>query len=172
MNHTGASIISFVAAAAIIGLIVWRRMGRNKRPVKGEGYGLLYPLAYIVIVFGLAVSQLVRLPEDKFEWPASWELLIAALLGVLFGTVMLYQTAYERRTDGHIYPKANKNLKYIFIGIIAIRIALTQYFSGMNTGEFSLLAMDMALVYIGIWRIGSFIKFRKVKNGPAARILS
>lgn len=167
MANTLASII---IAAAVIGLVLWRRAGKSKRPVKGEGYRLLYPLVIIAVVYALSISQLLQIPGGAFQWPVPWEMLVAALLGVVFGTVMLYQTAYEKRDDGLIYPKTNKNLKYILIAIIVIRIALTQYFSGMNSGQFTILAMDMAFVYLCIWRIGSFVKFRRLKKSEEAEI--
>lgn len=119
------------------------------------------PLFIAFPLMMMSVYQLMHIPGQTYELPAFWELLVAGLLGALFGYVILLHTAYERRDDGLIYPKPNQYFKYIIIAIILIRVVLTQYLSSLGTTEISMLAITMALVYISIWRIGSFIKFRR-----------
>lgn len=119
------------------------------------------PLVYRIPAYDDVCVPINAYSRSNVRAPAFWELLAAGLLGALFGYVILLHTAYERRDDGLIYPKPNPYFKYIIIAIILIRVVLTQYLSSLGTTEISMLAITMALVYISIWRIGSFIKFRR-----------
>ncbi|MBT2574590.1 DUF1453 family protein [Bacillus sp. ISL-51] len=147
-----------------IALIIWFRAKKGNRPIRGGGFGIISPLIIIAIVFSFSISQLMNIPGKPFHFPAYWELAIAGLLGALFGAVMLSQTAYEVREDGFVYSKRNKNFKYVIISIIAIRIVLSQYFKNIDAAEFTVLTMELAFVYLCIWRIGSFVKFRKISK--------
>ncbi|WP_025684433.1 cytochrome c biogenesis protein CcdC [Paenibacillus maysiensis] len=155
------TIFIYALLAVLVGLMIWLRTKRRGGPVKGNGVRLLLPLFIAFPLMMMSVYQLMHIPGQTHALPAFWELLAAGLLGAVFGYVILLHTAYERRDDGHIYPKPNKYFKYIIITIILIRIMLTQYLSSLGTTEISVLAITMALVYISIWRIGSFIKFRR-----------
>jgi membrane protein CcdC involved in cytochrome C biogenesis len=137
-------------------------MNRGRKPIKGSGFGILVPILIIFILFSLSISQLMHIPGDPFHLPAYWEIIIAILLGTLFGAIMLTQTSYEIREDGFVYSKPNKNFKYVIIAIIVIRIALSQYFKNLDYIEFTILTMVLAFFYICIWRIGSYMKFRKL----------
>ncbi|MNG35606.1 hypothetical protein D3C84_1223920 [compost metagenome] len=75
---------------------------------------------------------------------------------------MLYHTGYEKREDGLVYAKPNPNFKYVIVTIIAGRLILSQYFKGLDPSEFAVLTMVLAYLYICVWRIGSFLKYRKV----------
>ncbi|WP_301168782.1 CcdC protein domain-containing protein [Brevibacillus nitrificans] len=156
------SLIPIVFVVLVVGLGIWLKTRRGKKPIKGKGYGILVPLAVMLVGVPWGLYQLMHIPGKTFHMPAVWELLIAILLGVIFGVVMLTQTEYERREDGLIYPKPNRNLKYILIAIVAIRLLLTQYFKSIDVVEFSVLMMCMGALYVGIWRIGSYIKFTKI----------
>lgn len=155
------TIFIYVLVAVLVGLMIWLRTKRRGGPVKGNGIRILLPLFIVFPVMMISVYQLMHIPGQTHAIPAFWELLVAGLLGALFGYIILLHTAYERRGDGLIYPKPNKYFKYIIIAIILIRAVLTQYLSSLGTSEISMLAITMALVYISIWRIGSFIKFRR-----------
>jgi membrane protein CcdC involved in cytochrome C biogenesis len=151
----------YAILAVLVGLMIWLRTKRRGGPVKGNGIRILLPLFIAFPLMMVSMYQLMHIPGQTHALPAFWELLAAGLLGTLFGYVILLHTAYERRDDGNIYPKPNKYFKYIIIAIILIRVILTQYLSSLGTTEVSVLAITMALAYISIWRIGSFIKFRK-----------
>ncbi|WDM22411.1 CcdC protein domain-containing protein [Paenibacillus polymyxa] len=155
------TIFIYVLVAVLVGLMIWLRTKRRRGPVKGNGIRILLPLFIAFPLMMMSVYQLMHIPGQTYAPPAFWELLVAGLLGALFGYVILLHTAYERRDDGLIYPKPNQYFKYIIIAIILIRVVLTQYLSSLGTSEISMLAITMALVYISIWRIGSFIKFRR-----------
>lgn len=159
------TIITFGIMAIIIGLIILIKVKRGGRPIKGNGFSILAPMLFLSIVFTLSISQLMHIPGKPFHLPAVWEMLIAGILGILFGVIMLTQTSYEIREDGLVYSKRNKNFKYVIIALIAIRIALSQYFKTLDYIEFTVLTMELAFIYIAVWRIGSFVKFRKVCAG-------
>jgi len=155
------SFLPIVFVVLIIGLGIWLRTRRGKKPIKGKGYRILIPIGVILVGVPWGLYQLMHIPGKTFHMPAVWELLIAIVLGVIFGTVMLKQTEYERREDGLIYAKPNRNLKFILIAIVLIRLVLTQYFKSIDVVELSVLMMCMGVLYVGIWRIGSYIKFTR-----------
>ncbi|WNC14069.1 CcdC protein domain-containing protein [Brevibacillus brevis] len=157
--------IPIVIVILIIGLGIWLRTRRGKKPIRGKGYGILAPIVVLLVVIPWSLYQLMHIPGKPFHVPAAWELLIAGLLGVVFGVVMLKQTEYEKREDGLVYSKPNRNLKFILIAIVLIRVLLTQYFKSIDVIELSVLMMLMGVLYVGIWRIGSYIKFTKTISG-------
>ncbi|UUZ82880.1 cytochrome c biogenesis protein CcdC [Paenibacillus sp. P26] len=162
--------LPYVFVVIIVGLVLWFRLRGRTRPVKGNGWRLLLPVPIVLVVMALSLSQLMHIPGKPFQVPAAWEILIALLLGCLFGGIMLNQTSYEKREDGLIYPKPNKYFKYILIALVVIRIVLSQYFKTLDPVEFAVLGMVFAFLYICVWRIGSFIKFQKVTRGEGREI--
>ncbi|MFB9328552.1 CcdC protein domain-containing protein [Paenibacillus aurantiacus] len=145
---------------------------RSNRPVTRGGMWILLPVAIVPILFAFTLYQLRHIPGRPFHLPVYWELAIAMALGLAFGVVMLVQTGYERREDGLIYPKSNKNFKYVLLGIVVIRIALTEYFRTLDQTVFTVLAMVMALTYLFVWRIGSFMKVRRLLRSNEAALSS
>ncbi|MFC4101776.1 CcdC protein domain-containing protein [Paenibacillus xanthanilyticus] len=135
---------------------------RTNKPVTRGGLWILLPVAIVPILFTFTLYQLRHVPGRPFHLPAYWELAIAMALGLAFGVVMLVQTAYEKREDGLIYPKSNKNFKYVLLGIIVVRVALSEYFRTLDQTVFTVLAMVLALTYLFVWRIGSFMKVRRL----------
>jgi len=157
-----ATLIGYGVAAVIIVFVFWLRSRRSGRPIRNKGYGMLTPLAILLFVFGFSIHSMTLIPNHPFVVPAWWEMGAAALLGLGLGSLMLYHTGYEKREDGQVYAKPNKNFKFVLIAVIIIRVALSQYFKGLDYIDLSLLTMVMAFVYICVWRVGSFLKFRRV----------
>ncbi|MFD2371594.1 CcdC protein domain-containing protein [Brevibacillus sp. GCM10020057] len=155
------SLISLAFPLVIIGLVLWIKSKRERKPIKGRGLKILAPVLVMAVVFPLSLYQLMHIPGKPFHAPALWEMVLAGLLGVLFGAVMLKQTEYECREDGMIYLKPNRYLRYILIALVLLRLSLTQYFKTADVVEISILMILMAGVYLGIWRIGSYIKFSR-----------
>jgi membrane protein CcdC involved in cytochrome C biogenesis len=145
-------------------LVLWFRTRGRQKPVRNKGIGLLLPVLLLPVIFGFSINSLTHIPNHPFHLPVLWEILCAGVLGVGLGSIMLYHTGYEKREDGLVYPKPNKNFKYVIILVIIIRIALSQYFKGMDYTEFTILTMVLAYLYICVWRIGSFIKFRQTST--------
>ncbi|TDF97994.1 CcdC protein domain-containing protein [Paenibacillus piri] len=158
------SIIQFIIIAVIIVLVIWLRSRGKDKPIRNKGIGMLIPVVLLLIIFSFSINSLAHIPDHPFHLPAIWEILCAGVLGIALGSIMLYHTGYEKREDGLIYAKRNKNFKYVIIAIIIIRVALSQYFKGLDYTEFTILTMVMAYLYICVWRVGSFIKFRQVSN--------
>jgi membrane protein CcdC involved in cytochrome C biogenesis len=121
------------------------KMMGKKRPIKKGGFGIIVPFLLVLVLFSLSITQLMHIPGKPFHLPAYWEMLIASLLGTLFGGIMLSQTSYEIREDGYIYSKPNKNFKFVIIAIIIIRVSLSQYFKNIDTIDFTILTMALAL---------------------------
>lgn len=161
------TLIGYGVAAVVILLIFWlrSRAAAKGRPIRRNGYGMLIPVVILLVVFGFSLYSLSHIPDHPFRLPAAWELLCAALLGIVLGSVMLYHTGYEKRADGLVYSRPNKNFKYVLIAIVVIRIALSEYFKDLDYVEFTVLTMVMAYIYICVWRIGSFVKYRQVYAG-------
>lgn len=156
------ALISFGIAAVIIVLVIWLRSRGRGRPIRNKGRGMLVPVVVLPVIFAFSINSLAHIPDHPFHLPVWWEILCAALLGAGLGSLMLYHTGYEKREDGQVYSKPNKNFKYIILAVVVIRIALAQYFKGLDYTEFTLLTMVLAYVYISVWRIGSFVKYRRV----------
>ena len=156
------TFIGYGVAVVVILLVIWLRIRRGSRPIRNNGVGMLTPVVLLIVIFGFSIYSLTHVPDHPFHMPAFWEILCAGLLGIGLGSIMLYHTGYEKREDGLVYTKPNKNFKYVIIAVIVIRVALSQYFKGMDYTEFTLLTMVLAYLYICVWRIGSFIKFRRV----------
>jgi membrane protein CcdC involved in cytochrome C biogenesis len=156
--------LPYVIALVIVGLVIWIRFKRRGRPIKGNGVGILAPVLVVVVIMCVGLYELMHLSGKTFHLPAFWEILISGLLGILFGVITLMQTSYEKRGNGLVYTKPNKNFKYIVIAIVMIRIALAQYFKGLDYVDFTVLTMVLAFVYICIWRIGSYVKFQGISK--------
>ncbi|UQZ85032.1 hypothetical protein SK3146_04315 [Paenibacillus konkukensis] len=161
---TTQTIIQFAVIAVIIVLVVWLRSRRGDKPVQNSGLGILAPAILLPVIFGASIRSMMHIPDHPFHLPAIWEMVCAGVLGIALGGIMLYHTGYEKREDGRIYPKRNKNFKYVIIAVIIIRVALSQYFKGLDYTEFTILTMVMAYLYICVWRVGSFIKFRQISK--------
>ncbi|TBL74582.1 CcdC protein domain-containing protein [Paenibacillus thalictri] len=162
---TTQAVIQVVIIAVVIGLVIWLRSRRQGKPIRNKGLGMLTPVVLLLVIFGFSINSLAHIPGHPFHLPALWELLCAGVLGVVLGSIMLYHTGYEKREDGLIYAKRNKNFKYVIIAVVVFRLALSQYFKGLDYTEFTVLTMVMAYLYICVWRVGSFIKFRQVSTG-------
>lgn len=156
------TLIGYGIGAVVIILVIWLRTRGKAKPIRNKGRGMLIPVFLLFIVFGLSINSLTHIPDHPFHIPAIWELLCAGVLGVALGSIMLYHTGYEKREDGLVYSKPNPNFKYVIIAVIAVRLILSQYFKGLDPSEFAVLTMVMAYLYICVWRIGSFLKYRRV----------
>ncbi|WP_168118611.1 CcdC protein domain-containing protein [Paenibacillus sp. HB172176] len=155
------ALIGYAFMAVIIILVIWLRTKGRRRPIRNKGFGMLIPVMILPIVFALTIYSLAIAPDQEFHVPVWWEFLCAIVLGAGLGSIMLYHTGYERREDGQVYSKPNKNFKYVLIAIIVLRVGLSEYFKGLDYSEFTILTMVLAFVYIGVWRVGSFVKYRR-----------
>ena len=144
----------------IIGLVFWRRTRAMVRPIQGSGIKILIPMLYMLpgISFFLNLHLQLKL----------WEIGVASLLGVLLSVPLILTTNYEVRQDGQIYAQKSKSFFIALIAVVAIRIVLRQYISGMDPAALSTLFFTVAFSYVVPWRIASFIKYRKVAQSSQA----
>jgi membrane protein CcdC involved in cytochrome C biogenesis len=161
-----ASIISIII---VIALVFWRRTKAISKPIKGKGIRILLPIMIFIIFIPLVTVQIL-FPQNGSSMntvllPSLMEIIISFVLGIMFAIPLVMTTDYEIREDTQIYAKKNIAFIYVLIGLIIIRFALKSYFSSINPLTLSLLSMILALGYVGVWRIASFIKFRKVWSG-------
>ncbi|MBM7650915.1 cytochrome c biogenesis protein CcdC [Neobacillus cucumis] len=151
MNGSGIYGLMFL----IVGLVDWSRISAMVRPIQGSGIKILLPIIYISPVLTLFSELPVQLK--------AWEIVIAALFGVLLSIPLMFTTKYEIRQDGQIYAQKNKSFFIALIAIAAIRIVLRQFFFDIDPTSLSMLFFTVAFSYVVPWRIVSFAKFRKVK---------
>ena len=152
---------NYIVLLIVVLLVFWRRSRNQSAPrlILAGGWLMLIPLPLVMLgmIFSLASLSQTGL---AFIVPPTWEIAAAIAIGIVLGCLMLYHTNYEKKNDGLVYTKPNTNFKYVLIAIIVLRLALSQYLQTLSQSEFLILTFTIALVYIGIWRIGSFVKYR------------
>ncbi|HEK9099044.1 cytochrome c biogenesis protein CcdC [Bacillus pfraonensis] len=150
MRDTSSLVMMFLCIAM---LILWRRYRSMHKPIKGNGKRILLPLLFlspgIFMFFG---------PVH----PATLYISFAMLFGFLFAIPLIILTNYERREDGNIYTKKSVAFLMTFIGIVALRYVSRQYIINLDQQTIGLLFYVVAISYIVPWRIGCYMKFRKV----------
>lgn len=94
------TLIGYGFGLVIVLLVLWIRTRRKSRPIRRNGIGILIPVIIFPIMFGFSINALANIPDHPFHLPVLWEILCAGILGVGFGSIMLYHTGYEKREDG------------------------------------------------------------------------
>lgn len=157
------SIISIIVFGFIVLRVIWG-LTRNQRPVSNSGISILYPLfIYMILIIFAASKMFVNHSGALVLPPVSLiEVLGTVILGGLFAIPVLMTTNYEFRQNA-IYVKKNKTFIYVFVGVILLRLALRSIlFATMPSADQLFLTFVMATVYMTIWRVGSFMKFRRL----------
>ncbi|SDD77952.1 Membrane protein CcdC involved in cytochrome C biogenesis [Paenibacillus sp. UNCCL117] len=145
---------AMVMMVFVAGLIFWRRMKAASRPIRGKGYRLLLPLLFLSFgLLGLFNPQLVL---------STKEVILSLLCGAVLSVPMIMTTNYERRDDGFIYAKRSKAFMVVLVALIALRLALRSYLSGLDPAELGMLFYLIAVGYIVPWRVASYLKYRKL----------
>jgi membrane protein CcdC involved in cytochrome C biogenesis len=95
------------------------------------------------------------------------EILEAIGIGMLFSTVLIWTSKFERR-DGEIYLKQSKAFIFIIIGLLIVRIVGKVILSstidvGQLSGMFWLLAFGMIVP----WRMAMFLRYKKLQKAGA-----
>ncbi|KEO82283.1 cytochrome c biogenesis protein CcdC [Tumebacillus flagellatus] len=157
MNSSSSGMIGIFIFLVFFGLMVWRRTSAMRRPIKGKGYNMIWPLIFLL----LPGPMLFLNPQQSFQGNV-WEVLAAIAIGVLLSIPMIWTTQYEVREDGLIYAKQSKMFLVALVGVVVIRLVLKEYITGLDQMTLGGLFYLMALVYVLLWRITSFLKFRRV----------
>ena len=150
---------------AILAFVIWRKTMATRKPIKGNGLRLLYPLLIPVLIG----PELFIGKAGQLGSPISLIMLVGALvIGAIFSIPLVLTTNYEIREDGLIYAIKNKSFTYVLIGLILLRVSLRTYLGGIDPFTLTKLMFLMASVYLIIWRVSSFIKFRRIWINKAA----
>ncbi|MBL0388201.1 cytochrome c biogenesis protein CcdC [Tumebacillus sp. ITR2] len=157
MSNSSSSLIGLGFFVLFFGLMMWRRTAAMRRPIKGKGYGMIWPLAILLLPGVMIFAN----PVQPFQgsW---WEILAAVGLGGILSIPMILTTQYEKRDDGLIYAKQSKAFLFAIFGVVLIRLALKEYITGLDPMTLNGLFFLTAFVYLLLWRITSFMKFRRI----------
>lgn len=92
------------------------------------------------------------------------EILEAIAVGMLFSTVLIWTSKFERR-DGEIYLKQSKAFIFIIIGLLIVRIVGKVILSStIDVGQLSGMFWILAFGMIVPWRIAMFLRYKKLQN--------
>lgn len=93
------------------------------------------------------------------------EIIEALILGTIFAFPMILTTNYEIRENGQIYTKANKYFVYFIIGLMLVRYGMEKFLFRETNPLITLILVFILLIsYLTIWRVASFIKYRKLSK--------
>jgi membrane protein CcdC involved in cytochrome C biogenesis len=142
----------YITVAAVVVLIIWRRVRSMQRPIKGQGLRMLIPLLFLLPGLLMFLNPHIH--------AAAWEWLAAIIVGVALSVPLIWTTNYEIRQDGQIYPQKNMGFITALISVIAIRFLLREYLAVIDPETQAALFMIVAIGYLIPWRVTSFMKFR------------
>lgn len=92
------------------------------------------------------------------------ELIEALLVGMLFSSVLIWTSKFERR-DGDIYLKQSKAFIFILIGLLIVRlVGKLLLSSSIDVGQLSGMFWILAFGMIIPWRIAMYMQFKKLQN--------
>ncbi|WP_459503469.1 CcdC family protein [Bacillus sp. C1] len=150
MGTTSPNITFFFSIAVLIVLL---RMRSMNRPMKRKGRRILFPLFFLIP--GLSLYSVPM----KLE---IWQISLAAAIGLILSIPLVILSGYEIRGDGQIYPKKSIAFIATFLVIVFIRYYFRSHIEGLDPQSVGVLFFTVALGYIVPWRIGCYLKFRKV----------
>jgi membrane protein CcdC involved in cytochrome C biogenesis len=137
----------------VIGLVIFRRMRSMNRPINNKGRRLLLPLFFLLPGFSLYAAPIQL---------AGWQICIAAGIGLLLSIPLIILSGYEVREDGQIYAKKSIAFIATFLVIVLLRAYFRRHLQGLDPKSIGILFYTLAVCYIVPWRIGCYMKFRKV----------
>lgn len=95
---------------------------------------------------------------------APLQILEAAVIGLLFSTVLIATSKFEARED-EIYLKRSKAFFFILMGLLVLRIILKLIFSNsLDVGELGGMFWILAFSMIVPWRIAMLVQYVKLKK--------
>jgi membrane protein CcdC involved in cytochrome C biogenesis len=144
----------------IFGLVLWRRTRAMVRPIKGSGLRILLPLLYMSPALAVVIQPSVHM--------TSIEIVVSVIFGIILSVPLIYTTGYEVREDGKIYAKKSIGFVIALICVFIIRRLVTNFLPHIDVLTLNALSIISLFVYIGLWRIISYSKFKKVYNSSLA----
>ncbi|WP_391115756.1 CcdC family protein [Psychrobacillus sp. L3] len=95
------------------------------------------------------------------------EIFEAIAVGMLFSTVLIWTSKFERR-DGEIYLKQSKAFIFIIIGLLIVRIVGKLILSStIDVGQLSGMFWILAFGMIVPWRFAMFLRYKKLQKAGA-----
>jgi membrane protein CcdC involved in cytochrome C biogenesis len=144
----------------IFGLVLWRRTRAMVRPIKGSGLRILLPLLYMSPALSVVIQPSVHM--------TSIEIVVSVIFGIILSVPLIYTTGYEIREDGKIYAKKSIGFVIALICVFIIRRLVNNFLPHIDALTLNALSIISLFVYIGLWRIISYTKFKKVYNSSLA----
>lgn len=144
----------------IFGFIFWRRTRAMVRPIKGSGVRILLPLLYMSPALAVVTQPTVHM--------TSIEIVVAVTFGIILSIPLIYTTGYEVREDGNIYARKSIGFVIALISVFIIRRLVNYFVPDIDFLTLNALSIISLFVYVGLWRIISFTKFKKVYNAHIA----
>jgi membrane protein CcdC involved in cytochrome C biogenesis len=154
MNEVNVMYASYGTVVLVILLVLWRRTRAMTRPIRGNGYRILTPMLFLIPGLLLFTNPRLHISAE--------EVLVSVLAGLVLSIPLVLTTNYEIRADGNIYAKKSIGFIVSFVGLVILRMLLREYISGLEQFTLSTMFFLMAASYVFVWRVCSFVKFRKV----------
>ncbi|PEI95682.1 cobalamin biosynthesis protein CbiX [Bacillus pseudomycoides] len=148
---TGSPNITFFLFIAV--LIVLLRMRSMNRPIKRKGRRILFPIFFLIPGLYLYSTPI------KLE---IWQIGLAAAIGIILSIPLVILSGYEVREDNQIYTKKSVAFIATFLVIVLIRYYFRSRIEGLDPQSVGVLFFTVALCYLIPWRIGGYLKFRKM----------
>ncbi len=154
-----------VVASAIVSIgmavgINYVRMKNMKKPVVAKK--IVLPPMFMATGFSMYLVPALR--------PTFNEAIIAIIAGMLCSVLLIKTSSFEAR-DNQIFMQRSKLFLVILFGLLAIRMLAKFFLSdtvkidpGEMSGLFFLLAFSMILP----WRVGMFLKYKKLQKSLKA----
>lgn len=134
--------------------VMFVRLRSQKKPVN-EKKIIIPPIA-------MSTGALMFLFEEFRVAPL--QILEAAVIGILFSTVLIATSKFEVR-DEEIYLKRSKAFVFILVGLLILRIILKLIFSNsLDVGELGGMFFILAWAMIIPWRMAMLVQFKKLKK--------
>ncbi|MER1987708.1 MAG: cytochrome c biogenesis protein CcdC [Solibacillus sp.] len=147
-------IVTTVGALCMGMFVLFIRLRAQKKPVTAKKI-IIPPIA-------MSTGALMFIFEEFRVAPL--QIAEAALIGVLFSTILIVTSKFEVR-DGIIFMKQSKAFPFILVGLLVIRIIMKLVFANsLDIGELGGMFYIMAFSMILPWRLAMLVKFKKLEK--------
>lgn len=147
-------IVTTIGALFMGVMVLFIRLRAQKKPVTAKKI-IIPPIA-------MSTGALMFLFEEFRIEPI--QIAEAALIGVLFSTVLIFTSKFEVR-DSIIFMKQSKAFPFILIGLLIVRIIMKLVFANsLDVGELGGMFYIVAFSMILPWRLAMLVKFKKLEK--------
>ncbi|WP_297989491.1 CcdC family protein [Anoxybacillus sp.] len=148
------AIFSSLFAVFMAALVFFIRMKAAKKPTNAKK--IILPPVFMSTGALMFLHPMFRV--------TALELIEAVMIGALFSILLIKTSSFEVRNND-IYLQRSKAFVFIFVSLIALRLALKTYLSrtieyGELAGMFWILAFSMIVP----WRIAMYASYRRLQR--------